>query len=76
MFFVVFLYLRIKLKIMSFTELINKTGEIIESTFGILQSLKNAPNIIFISILSILFLWWIRKMAKFDKEAEQAGTMR
>lgn len=61
---------------MSFTELIYKTGELIESSFGILQSLRNTPNIIFISVLSLLFLWWIWKMAKFDKEAEQAGTMR
>lgn len=61
---------------MSFTDLIYKTGELIESSFGILKSLKNAPNVLFFGVLSVLFLWWIWKMAKFDNEAEQSGTMR
>lgn len=61
---------------MSFTELIYKTGDLIASSFGIMESLKNSPNVVFITILSVLFLWWIWKMAKYDKEAEQSGTMR
>ena len=61
---------------MSFTDVVNKTGELILSTFGILKDLKNIPNEIFIGILGALFLWWVLKMVKFNKEAEQAGTMK
>lgn len=61
---------------MSFTELINKTGELIESSFGIFKFLANSPNVIFATIFSALFIWWIWKMAKYDKEAEQTGSMR
>ncbi len=61
---------------MTFGDLIYKTGELIQSSFGILKSLQNLPNKFFITTLSVLFLWWVWKMAKFDKEAEQSGTMR
>ena len=70
------IFAAIKTENMSFTDIINKTGELIESSIGMMKSLQNAPNILFITILSILFLGWIRKMAKFDKEAEESGTMR
>lgn len=61
---------------MSFTEATNKLGEAIESTFPIMKSLNNTPNIIFITVMSVLFLWWIWKMAQYDKESEQSGSMR
>lgn len=66
----------LKLKIMSFADLMYETGEAVQSTFGILTSLKNTPNVIFITIMSFLFLWWIWKMVQYDKEAEQSGGMK
>ncbi len=61
---------------MSFTEIVNGTGELIQSSFLILKSLKQTPNIIFISVFSALFIGWVIKMVKYNKEAEKSGSMK
>lgn len=61
---------------MSFTELVNNTGELIQSTFVILESLNNKANILFVLGGIVFFFGWIWKMNQYDKEADRNGTMR
>lgn len=57
-------------------ELIYGLGELFEKSFKILPVLGNIPNVIFIITGFILLFYWLREMAKYNREAEEKGTLK
>ncbi|GAB5539444.1 MAG: hypothetical protein Salg2KO_15470 [Salibacteraceae bacterium] len=45
-------------------------------TFGLLEALGNGFNWFIIVIMSILGVIWIKKMADFNREAKNNGTLK
>jgi hypothetical protein len=58
------------------TELIYGLGELLQQSFAILPALGNIPNVIFIIIGFLLFFFWIKEMARYNREAEERGTLK
>ncbi|MDQ3192834.1 MAG: uracil phosphoribosyltransferase [Bacteroidota bacterium] len=57
-------------------ELIYGLGELFQESFKVLEALGNIPNYIFIVIGFILLFYWIKEMAKYNREAEEKGTLK
>jgi hypothetical protein len=51
-------------------------AELLEWTFGFLPMLGNLPNIAFILVGFALLIYWIKEMVRYNKEAEQNGTLK
>ena len=51
-------------------------GDLFEATFEILPVLGNLPNIIFTIIGFILLFFWIRMQHRYNREAEEKGTLK
>lgn len=62
---------------MNFTGFFNALGDISEWFFlNIMETLTSLPNIFFISAGSIAFLIWMSQMARYNKEAQENGTLK
>tara|TARA_B100001250_G_C19510966_1_gene661656 strand:+ start:128 stop:346 length:219 start_codon:yes stop_codon:yes gene_type:complete len=59
-----------KLLKMQFKDIVEGLGDFFEWTFGILPILGNIPNILFLLIGSVLFLYWMMEMRKHSKAGE------
>lgn len=57
------------------TDLAYSLGDFFTWTFGILELLGNAPNVIFIIIGFIGAGFWLMKQAKYSKEDKEAGRL-
>tara|TARA_B100000678_G_scaffold291579_1_gene309394 strand:- start:3576 stop:3746 length:171 start_codon:yes stop_codon:yes gene_type:complete len=55
---------------MQFKDIVEGLGDFFEWTFGILPILGNIPNILFLLIGSVLFLYWMMEMRKHSKAGE------
>ena len=44
--------------------------------FRIIEKFHNKPNVLLIIIASVAMLLWLNRMAKYNKEADQNGTLR
>ncbi len=62
--------------IMNLNDLLEPIVELFSWTFGILEALGNSFNWIIIAIISIMGIIWIKKMADFNKEAKENGTLK
>lgn len=56
---------------MQVKEVVFGLGEFLTWTFGILTELGNLPNILFSSVIAILFLYWMREMAGHAKAGQK-----
>lgn len=61
---------------MRINELVYALGDFFEATFKILPKLGNMPNNLFIILGFILVIFWVSQMAKYNKEAEEKGTLK
>lgn len=65
---------------MSYTDIIYGIGEGVDASFAILRALGTGFcgwfNWVLIVMGVIMIVWWMGQMKKYDKEAEQNGTMR
>jgi len=62
---------------MNFTNFWNFLGDISEWFFlNVMETLTSLPNIFFISAGSIAFLIWMAQMARYNKEAQENGTLK
>lgn len=57
-------------------EFITGLGDLIFSSFAILEMLGNSFNYLIMLVGFIMMLGWIRRMAQYNKEAEQNGTLK
>ncbi|MEO6902094.1 MAG: hypothetical protein ABI315_02990 [Bacteroidia bacterium] len=61
---------------MNMTDVFNGIGRLFESSFGPIKALGNIPNIFFWVIIVSLIIVWLRKQTKYNKEAEENGTLK
>jgi hypothetical protein len=61
---------------MSINKLVYATGDLIQWSFGILEALENKFNWAIIGVMSIMAIIWIKKMADFNREAKENGTLK
>ena len=57
-------------------EFVNTIGQLFTDSFAILRLLENGLNWFIIGIGIILLVIWVKKMADYNKEADQNGTLR
>jgi len=57
-------------------EFVNTIGQLFTDSFAILRLLENGFNWFIIGIGIILLVIWVKKMADYNKEADQNGTLR
>lgn len=55
---------------MQVKDIVNALGDFFLWTFEMLPVLGNGPNILFLAIGSVLFLYWMGQMRKFNKAGE------
>lgn len=61
---------------MRLNEILDKTGEIFQWTFGILEGLGNGFNWLIIVVMFILGVIWVSRMVKYNREAAQNNTLK
>lgn len=61
---------------MSFTDFIFTLADLIQSTFGILESLGNLPNVLVVILGFAGVGLWIKMQADYNKKAEQDGSLK
>jgi hypothetical protein len=62
--------------LMSINDAVFALGDLIESTFFLLESSGNKMNVLIIIVGSIACAMWIKQMAKYDQEAKEKGTLQ
>ena len=60
-----------KLQKMQFKYVVYAIGDFFEWTFGILPILGNLPNLIFLIIGSVLFIYWMMQMRGHSRAGER-----
>lgn len=60
---------------MSSRDFFEGLGELIESTFVLMELGGNAVNVAFILVGSAMGLWWIAQMMKYSKQAKQENKL-
>jgi hypothetical protein len=60
-----------KILVMQIKDIVYALGDFFLWTFEILGTLGNVPNIIFSSIIAILFLYWMKEMAGHASRGEK-----
>jgi hypothetical protein len=58
------------------SDFIYSIGDLILESFALLRFLGNGFNWLIIVIMFILGVIWIKKMADYNKEADENGTLR
>jgi hypothetical protein len=58
------------------TNVFNGIGKFCQAFFPYIQKLGNVPNVFFIIVVSVSIILWVRRMAQYNKEAEQNGTLK
>lgn len=58
------------------TDIFYAIGDFFEWTFIYIEKLGMLPNKIFFSIGVVAMLIWLRQMVKYNKEAQQNGTLK
>lgn len=62
---------------MNSTGIFNFLGNASEWFFlNVMETLTSLPNIFFISAGSIAFLIWMAQMSRYNKEAQENGTLK
>jgi hypothetical protein len=61
---------------MNLNDILEPIAELFSWTFGILEALGNGFNWFIIAVMSIMGIIWIKKMADFNKEAKENGTIK
>ena len=65
-----------KHSIMRLNDILDKTAEFFQWSFGILEALGDGFNWLIIVVMSILGVVWVSRMVKYNKEAAQNGTLK
>ncbi len=61
---------------MTITDVFNATGRGFQWGFQFMKGIGQAPNIFFwIVIISLIFVW-LRMQGRFNKEAQEKGTLK
>lgn len=60
---------------MTFSELMWGIGDFFYDTFELLEQLENLPNVFFLVVGSILFLYWVLQLIKAKSKAAREGSL-
>ncbi len=60
---------------MTFTDIMYATGDGFQWMFKFMKGIGNGPNIVFWVIIIGLFLFWLSRLANYNKEAKENGTL-
>jgi len=58
------------------TKVFNCIGDFFQNLFPYVRKLGDVPNVFFIVVCSVAIVLWVRRLAKYNKEAEQNGTLK
>lgn len=58
------------------TDVFNGIGDFFQIVLPYVKKLGDAPNVFFIVVCSVAIVLWVRRMAQYNKEAEQNGTLK
>lgn len=61
---------------MRINELMDFIAEICLWSFQILEKLNNNFNWLIIAVMSVMGIIWVKKMADFNREAREKGTLK
>lgn len=61
---------------MYWNDIVYATGDLLRASFKALPMIGNSFNYLMIVVGFILIFGWMRRMAQYDKEAEQNGTIK
>lgn len=61
---------------MTFTEFMYGTGRVFQKIFGWMETLGNLPNVLIIIAITLSVIIWVWMMAKYNREAEERGTLK
>lgn len=61
---------------MNMTDVFNGIGNFFQWTFHFMKGLGNGPNLFFWLIIAALVITWLRMQTKFNKEAQEKGTLK
>ena len=61
---------------MNMTDVFYGIGNFFQWTFKFMKAFGNAPNLFFWLLIVSLMVVWLRMQLKFNKEAEQKGTLK
>lgn len=62
--------------IMTWTDFFNGTAHAFQWGFKYMKCLGNIPNVIFWLIIVVLMMVWLSMQGKYNKEAEEKGTLK
>lgn len=61
----------------TWTDIFNGIGDFCTNTmFPCMRSLGHKPNLLFGGIVVFLLFFWMYKITRYNKEADQKGTLR
>ena len=60
----------------TWTSLMNRTGDLFEWTFRLMEGPNRNMNIVFIVIGFIGAIYWLSRQFKYNQEAEQSRTIK
>ena len=58
-----------------FTDICYAFGDFCLKCFKTIKSLHAKPNVMIIAVASVALIWWLLRMAKFNREAKENGTL-
>lgn len=61
---------------MTFTEFMYGTGRAFQKIFEWMEGLANLPNVLIIISITLSVIIWVWMMAKYNREAEEKGTLK
>jgi hypothetical protein len=61
---------------MNMTDVFNGLGHFFQWSFRFMKGLGNTPNVFFWLVIISLIVVWLRMQAKFNKEAQEKGTLK
>jgi hypothetical protein len=61
---------------MTMTDVFYAIGDFCQWTFKFIKLAGNAPNVFFWLIIVSLVIVWLRMQAKYNKEAQENGTLK
>jgi hypothetical protein len=61
---------------MNMTDIFNGTGKAFQWGFQFMKGIGQAPNVFFWIVIVSLIIVWLRMQSRFNKEAQEKGTLK
>jgi hypothetical protein len=61
---------------MNMTDVFNGTGKAFQWGFQFMKGIGQAPNVFFWIVIVSLIIVWLRMQGRYNKEAQEKGTLK